>query len=134
MTKIGFSSCQKNVVLKPIQQVDYSASCGLFQQLLEECSIETHSSHSRYSSLQQFQQLLEECSIETKYGRVISDDKQCFSSCQKNVVLKLTFVSQAYRISGSFSSCQKNVVLKLSVNSVTGTDYQVSVVVRRMQY
>ena len=61
----------------------------------------------------QFQQLLEECSIEAARQLFFYLRLRSFSSCQKNVVLKLQFDRAPVLCTlESFSSCQKNVVLK----------------------
>ena len=67
-----FSSCQKNVLLGPGILPAQFRHDGRFQQLLEECTIGTYRSGFWIHRSERFQQLLEECTIGTYKLQVMS--------------------------------------------------------------
>ena len=113
-------------------------------------------SRTKHTAPPKFQQLLEECTIGTMSVVEKLDPVDCFSSCQKNVLLghgkpqggwrQLLFqqlleeCTIGTRTSSSmaspicFSSCQKNVLLGPPRFRILFQNKVVSVVVRRMYY
>ena len=133
---VGFSSCQKNVLL----------GLSLIQSLIVDlpsfssCQKNVLLGHAGRlgdsSLLSRFQQLLEECTIGTIADLVALLRPYCFSSCQKNVLLGRTWNLSSSHVTSlfqqlleectigtscprlqnllesfCFSSCQKNVLL-----------------------